>query len=389
MKYADVRLGHSDSKLHHVPPVPLHFHLQLSHQCRSQPYQVVVFDRLASAASSVSFQLAPLSASAFCWVVPVTPLLLPGQAETSMVAVWPPEPLAPLINHQDDYFARWLPHCMWGKKTWQLHYLYVCLSSDVGHMTMTDHHPWSETYPNWLRLIGHVRYLVKYNSQVSPASEVWRDRWVGGTTRPTLSCPRFFHTNMTPTACSLPNLARGIFGGFPNQTSPNDLTMFGRGCIPPRLVTSGVPGGAEAWKCFQKFENLHFPKSFLFPSFKKRIINIQSRIAKNQETNKNPHRIPKSILNNMPYTSAFGWTSGWIIRGGTTLQSFNRSALDAWMDRYQHSNHGIWWNMNMHLCMEMYAVYAKGFANIWVKGVPLLTCLFLEPLLPCHHLCGP
>lgn len=116
MKYADVRLGHSDSKLHHVPPVPLHFHLQLSHQCRSQPYQVVVFDRLASAASSVSFQLAPLSASAFCWVVPVTPLLLPGQAETSMVAVWPPEPLAPLINHQDDYFARWLPHCMWGKK---------------------------------------------------------------------------------------------------------------------------------------------------------------------------------------------------------------------------------------------------------------------------------
>lgn len=132
MKYADVRC-HSDSKLHHVPPLPLHFHLQLSHQCHSQPYQVIVFE-LASAASSVSFQCTSVS---FCF-------LLGGSCDSStspwagwnindynssfwICVTWKimknPLGLLNLWSHWSItrmviscYFAWWLPRCMWGKK---------------------------------------------------------------------------------------------------------------------------------------------------------------------------------------------------------------------------------------------------------------------------------
>lgn len=290
------------------------------------------------------------------------------------IEAWPLEPLAPLINHQDSYFAWWLPRCMWGKN--QTTALFIYLSSDVGHMT--DHHPWSETYPDWLRLIGHVGYLLKYNSPVSPASEVWRDRWVGGTTRPTLSCPRFFTLTLTLTAYSLPNLAGGSVAVSESNKS-EWLDHVWKRMYPTTFghveLSSGRSRGLEV---LPRVRNLHLTYSsfqkascLLFPSLKKRIINIQSRIAKIKKPKKS-HRIPKSILNNMPYTSAFGWTSGWMIRGGTTLQSFNKSALDAWMDRYQHSNHGIWWNMNICTyawkCICTLCNICKGFANIWVKG---------------------
>lgn len=219
---------------------------------------------------------------------------------------------------------------------------------------------------------------MKYNSQVCPASEVWRDRWVGGTTRPTLSCPipRLFHTDMTLTACSLPNLAGRICGSFRIKqvwmTWPCLEEDVSHHVWSRQAEFQEEPRPGSASKSSKFAPGLFIlPKSFLFPSLKKRIINIQSRIAKIKKPKKS-HRIPKSILNNMPYTSAFGWTSGWMIRGGTTLQSFNKSALDAWMDRYQHSNHGIWWNMNICTyawkCICKLCNICKGFANIWVKG---------------------
>lgn len=48
----------------------------------------------------------------------------------------------------------------------------------------------------------------------------------------------------------------------------------------------------------------------------------------------------------------------------------------------------------MHLCMEMYMQIMQYMQRLrkylGEGGVPLLKCLSscLEPLLPCHHLCG-
>ena len=83
---------------------------------------------------------APLSASAFCWVVPVTPLLLPGQAQTSTIAIH----LSGFVSHEKSWKIRlaswtfgltdqspgWLFRLMAStlhvrEKTWQLHYLYI------------------------------------------------------------------------------------------------------------------------------------------------------------------------------------------------------------------------------------------------------------------------
>ena len=272
--------------------------------------------------------------------------------------------------------------------------LFIYLSSDVGHMT--DHHPWSETYTDWLRLSGHVGwlrlsghvgYLVKYNSQVSPASEVWRDRWVGGTTRPTLSCPRFFHTDMTLTACSLPNLAGGSVAVSESNKS-EWLDHVWKRMYPTTFGHVGLSSGrSRGLEVLPKVRNLQLTYSsfqkascLLFPSLKKRIINIQSRIAKIKKPKKNPieYPSPSSTTCHTPPLSAEP-VVGWFGEVQPCKASTNRLWMLEWIDTNTQimEYDGIY--EYMHLCMEMYMqiMQCKGFANIWVKGGSLTKMPFI------------
>ena len=137
--------------------------------------------------------------------------------------------------------------------------------------------------------------------------------------------------------------------------------MFGRGCIPPRLVTSGwVPGGAEAWKCFQKFEICTRP---IHPS-KELLVYCFLPWRNVLSTSNLEYPSPSSTTCHTPPLSAEP-VVGWFGEVQPCKASTNRLWMLEWIDTNTQimEYDGIWIYALMHVCN-----ICKGFAYIWVKG---------------------